>query len=66
MTSRTYPSLLLSALALTTLIAATGPPAASNEIKWKKTVLDTAFRAEGAAAADVNRDGKTDILAGAL
>jgi hypothetical protein len=66
MSPRTFPCLLLSALALTTLVAATGPRAAAREVRWKKTVLDTAFRAEGAAAADVNRDGKIDILAGAF
>jgi hypothetical protein len=33
-------------------------------ISWKKTVLDRAFRSEGVAVADVNRDGKLDILAG--
>ena len=66
MPQRLFPALLLSALALTTLAATSGPRAAAREVKWKKTVLDTAFRAEGAAAADINRDGKVDILAGAL
>jgi hypothetical protein len=33
-------------------------------ITWKKTVLDKAFRSEGVAVADVNRDGKMDILNG--
>ncbi|MCS6852552.1 MAG: VCBS repeat-containing protein [Gemmataceae bacterium] len=33
-------------------------------IHWKKTVIDRAFRSEGVAIADVNRDGKTDILVG--
>jgi hypothetical protein len=33
-------------------------------MSWRKTVLDRAFRAEGVAVADVNRDGKLDILAG--
>ena len=36
------------------------PPA----ISWKKIVLDKAFRSEGVAVADVNRDGKLDVLAG--
>ena len=35
-------------------------------ITWKKTVLDTAFRSEGVAIADVNRDGKMDILNGEI
>src|SRR5262249_29138375 len=33
-------------------------------ISWKKTVVDKAFRSEGVAVADVNRDGRLDILAG--
>jgi hypothetical protein len=33
-----------------------------SEITWKKTVLDRKFRAEGVAVADVNKDGKLDIL----
>ncbi|MBX7103268.1 MAG: VCBS repeat-containing protein [Gemmataceae bacterium] len=33
-------------------------------IAWKKTVLDTKFRSEGVAIADVNNDGKPDILVG--
>ena len=33
---------------------------------WQKLVLDEAFRAEGVAAADVNHDGKMDILVGDL
>jgi hypothetical protein len=33
-------------------------------ITWKKTVLDKRFRAEGVAVADVNKDGKMDVLAG--
>ena len=33
-------------------------------VKWKKTVIDTAFRSEGVAIADVNKDGKMDIIAG--
>ncbi len=31
---------------------------------WKKTVIDKAFRSEGVAVADVNQDGKMDILNG--
>src|SRR6516165_6744961 len=35
-----------------------------SKITWKKTVVDKAFRAEGVAIADVNKDGKMDILVG--
>ena len=31
-------------------------------ITWKKTVIDPKFRSEGVAVADVNRDGKMDII----
>lgn len=41
-----------------------GAMPAAAEVTWKKTVIDKVFRAEGAAVADVNRDGKLDILAG--
>ena len=33
-------------------------------ISWKKTVVDRAFRSEGVAVADVNKDGKMDIIVG--
>ncbi|HLK14692.1 MAG TPA: VCBS repeat-containing protein [Fimbriimonadaceae bacterium] len=35
-----------------------------RDIRFKKLVLDTRFVAEGVAVADVNRDGRLDILAG--
>jgi hypothetical protein len=38
--------------------------AGSPTITWKKTILDRTFRSEGVAVADVNRDGKIDILNG--
>ena len=34
------------------------------EVKFEKVVVDRTFRSEGVATADVNRDGKLDILAG--
>ena len=33
-------------------------------LKWRKVVLDTEFRSEGVTVADVNRDGRLDVLAG--
>jgi hypothetical protein len=33
-------------------------------VGWKKIVLDKKFRSEGVAIADVNRDGKMDVLVG--
>lgn len=35
-------------------------------ISWKKIVVDDTFRSEGSAVADVNKDGKADILVGDL
>jgi hypothetical protein len=35
-----------------------------SPLTWKKTVIDRAFRAEGVTVADVNKDGKLDILTG--
>jgi hypothetical protein len=33
-------------------------------ITWKKTVVKGRFRSEGVAVADVNKDGKLDVLVG--
>ena len=35
-----------------------------NPISWKKTVIEGKFRSEGVAVADVNKDGKLDIMIG--
>ena len=53
------PALLLSA-GLLALAAGQRSRAGSPSVTWKKTVLDTKFRAEGVAVADVNRDGRPD------
>lgn len=37
-----------------------------GEVNFKKIVLDREFRSEGVAVADVNKDGKPDVLAGNL
>lgn len=37
---------------------------ASTSISWRATCVDQKFRSEGVAVADVNGDGKPDILAG--
>ncbi len=54
--------------ALPALSAAPEParttPAAPTNITWKKTVLDKVFRSEGVAVADVNKDGKMDVING--
>ncbi|MDX1946304.1 MAG: VCBS repeat-containing protein [Pirellulaceae bacterium] len=38
--------------------------APSPKISFRKTVLDTIFRSEGAAVGDFNKDGRADIAAG--
>jgi hypothetical protein len=42
----------------------TSAGAPASEVRWKKMVIDKKFRSEGVGAADVNKDGKIDILAG--
>src|SRR4029078_6750145 len=37
---------------------------AGPQITWEKIVLDRKFRSEGVAVADVNKDGKIDVLNG--
>ncbi len=58
--------LSLTALVMTLLASLSGADARKEEtgIRWKKTVLDRKFRAEGVAVADVNKDGKPDVLTG--
>ena len=50
--------------ALLTFLPADEPVKPVSPIKWKKIVVDTVFRSEGVAVADVNKDGKMDILVG--
>lgn len=53
-------------LAIGLLLLAHSSAIAQNQskISWKKTTLDTKFRSEGVAVADVNKDGKVDVLNG--
>jgi FG-GAP-like repeat/FG-GAP repeat len=44
--------------------AALASPPPPGPITWTKTVLDRSFRSEGVAVADVNNDGKMDVLTG--
>lgn len=65
---RLFPALLLvaavAAAAVAELREPQAPAAAQTKIGWKKTVLDAKFRSEGVAVADVNKDGKIDVLNG--
>ncbi|WP_435018160.1 FG-GAP repeat domain-containing protein [Tundrisphaera sp. TA3] len=56
-----------SVLGLAAVVLATAPALGdepATPVKWKKTVIEGRFRSEGVAAADVNKDGKLDILIG--
>ncbi|HZT83431.1 MAG TPA: VCBS repeat-containing protein [Gemmataceae bacterium] len=58
---------LVPALPALSALPAADPPARAvdgEQITWKKTVIDRKFRSEGVAIADVNKDGKMDILLG--
>ena len=54
----------LSCLAAALLLAAALPAAAQPKITWKKTIIDRGIHSEGVAIADVNKDGKMDVLNG--
>jgi hypothetical protein len=63
-----FAALLLPAPLLPGVLAGDNPKAAAGKkgvkITWKKVVVDRAFRSEGVAVADVNKDGKPDIIVG--
>ena len=49
------------------LLLAAGAAVADDKdkpVSWKKTVIEGKFRSEGVAIADVNKDGKLDVLIG--
>jgi hypothetical protein len=57
--------LVLAACALAAAAACTPQPGGdAPRITWKRIVLDTMFRSEGAAAFDVNKDGQLDVVVG--
>ncbi len=55
---------ILTASVVIASTASAQESAKSSPVTWKKTVVEGKFRAEGAAIADVNRDGKQDIFIG--
>jgi hypothetical protein len=63
---RLVPVLLLAAVGLAVALAPAPAAPKADEVKitWKKTVLDHRFRSEGVTIADVNKDGKRDVLNG--
>ena len=61
---RLVTSVLLGFVVLS--LSATSSHAGDKDtpITWKKTVIEGKFRSEGVAVADVNKDGKLDVLIG--
>src|SRR5262245_47415840 len=53
--------LCFACIVVTSMMAAAGP---GDSLRWKKTHLDKAFVSEGVTVADVNNDGKLDVLNG--
>jgi hypothetical protein len=61
------PVTLLSALLVSVsphVAQADAPKSGQAKVTWKKIVVDRTFRSEGVAVADVNKDGKNDIIVG--
>jgi hypothetical protein len=73
------PPYFLSTLCATALLAIAAPafsavpvrsaegkaaPRSGDQVAFKKIVIDPEFRSEGVAVADINRNGKLDIMAG--
>lgn len=61
MTIRVASVLLLLAGLTATAAAQTGK---NVKVIWKRTVVDKLYRSEGVGVADVNKDGKKDIIVG--
>ncbi len=63
--SRVVLPLVLVALVAPPVLAGGGVKARpAGRVSWKKTVIDPAFRSEGVAVADVNKDGRLDLIVG--
>ena len=45
-------------------LATVAPAGLAKEVQFRKVVLDEVFRSEGVGLADINHDGKLDVLAG--
>ena len=55
---------ILGIAAILSTSADASEPGAGDRITWKKTTIEGKFRSEGVATADVNKDGKLDVLIG--
>jgi hypothetical protein len=59
-----YASPLLCAAVIASIPVGAADEKDDTPVRWKKTVISKAFLSEGVAVADVNKDGKMDILTG--
>jgi hypothetical protein len=55
---------LRSCLTAVAAVSAIASQLHAADLNWQRVQIDTAFRSEGAAIADINKDGKNDIVAG--
>jgi hypothetical protein len=64
---RLLPAMIIAAAAVAPAVIpaiSADSPLVAPKVTWKKTILDRKFRSEGVAVADVNKDGKIDVLNG--
>jgi hypothetical protein len=61
---RLLPAAFVAVAAVAAALPVASADSPAKAISWKKTVLDRKFRSEGVAIADVNKDGKIDVLNG--
>jgi len=64
MRARGWKTAALAASAFVLMGASVRSDDGGSPISWKKTVIEGRFRSEGVAVADVNKDGKLDVLIG--
>ena len=54
-------STAVMAISLSTLLSSAS---AADNIQWERILVEPVFRSEGVAAADINHDGKIDVIHG--
>jgi hypothetical protein len=64
MTVRILISVVLGVMATFLSPAAAAANDKDTPVSWKKTAIEAKFRSEGVAIADINKDGKLDVLVG--